>query len=393
MNHIDQTPLFTLTADEVSKVCSLAGITNNHEALGEYVWLFLADDHRLWVIDTEAGRAMVRVAGTHHESLHRRWFPLSQRVVQFASSCNGDVELALAGDSITATADGRSAVIDLMRHAGPRPTARERRDIIEVTIDRETFARTLWSARCTPTGADTIGAPMPPMWLQISDGVLALHVDWTDAVGGKATYRMPVTTEGQGEGEAITVSINHQALSRYMTFFSGFADDDEDLTFTIVDVEHDSHTASTTRRAVVIGTDDSDFLTWTIDPLRERWHAPISTLLDEAGITVRDTTGTEWTARIDTTDVRIVLHSGHPDIARISTTVATHVDTTLDLLTEINTLNAAATGVRFWVEDRAVHAAADVRCSELDSLVPSVREVARSAARYAPLVALLGAPA
>ena len=386
MNHTDPTPLFTLTADEVSNVCSLAGVTNNHEALGEYVWLFIDHDHRLWVIDTDAGRAMVRVEGTHHESLHGRWFPLSQRVVQFASSCNGDVELALVGGSITATADGRSAVIDLMRPAGQHPTARGRDEAISATIDRETFARTLWSARCTPTGADTIGAPMPPMWLQISDGVLALHVDWTDAVGGKATYRMPVTAAG----EAITVSINHQAISRYMTFFNGFADDDEDLTLEIVDVEQENGAA---RRALVIGTDDSDFLTWTIDPLRDRWQSAITALLAEAAITVRSNTGTEWVARIDTTEVHIVLHGGHPDVARVSTTVATHVVFTDAAPTEINTLNAAATGVRFWVEDRAVYAAADVRCSELDSLVPSVLEVARSAERYAPLVALLGAPA
>lgn len=389
MSQIDPTPLFTLTADEVTKVCSLAGISNNQEALGEYVWLLIEDDHRIWVIDTDAGRAVVHVDGTHDEALRGRWFPMSQRVVQFASSCTEAVELALVGNSITATADGRSAVIDLMQPAGTPPTARTRRDVVAATVDRETFARTLWSARCTPGGADSIGVPMPPMWLQVGDGVLALHVDWTDAVGGKATYRMPVTAQG----EATTVSINHQALFRFMTFFSGFSDDDEELTIAVVDVKPENGTAGTTRRAVVVHVDDTEFLTWTIDALRDRWSTAISSMLDEHGITVRDHTGTEWTARVDSTEVRIVLHSGHPDIARISTTVATHVAPSLDLLTELNTLNAAATGVRFWVEDGTVHAAADVRCSELDSLVPSVHEVARSAARYAPLVALLGAPA
>jgi hypothetical protein len=387
MTHLDPVPLFTLTADEVTKVCSLAGITNNHEALGEYVWLLIERNHRIWIIDTEVGRAVVRVEGTHQYELHGQWFAMSQRVVQFASSCTDDVELALVGDSITANTTDRSAVIDLMRPSGPPPSTRTHRNIAVATVDRELFARTLWSARCTPTGADVIGAPLPPMWLQVSEGTLALHVDWTDAVGGKATYRMAATIDG----DATTVSINHQALSRFMTFFSGFADDDEDITVAIVDVTPENGTAGTTRRAVVIGTDDSDYVTWTIDALRERWETAVSTMLEEAGVVVRSHAGTEWTVRAESSDVRIVLHSGHPDVARVSTTVATHVDTTLDLLTEINTLNAAATGVRFWVEDGAVHAATDVRCSELDSLVPSVLEVARSASRYAPLVALLGA--
>lgn len=390
MSTVDPVPMFTLTPDEVTKVCSLIGIVNNQEALGEHLWLRIEHDLRVWVIDTNAGRAIVRVTDEHPAVLHGNWYAVSQRVVQFASSCNGDVELALVGDSITATADDRSAVIDLIRPTTPAPRRGDRTDVAPGVIDREAFARTLWSARCTPTGADVIGAPMPPMWLQATTDTLALHVDWTDAVDGKATYRMGASFEG----EPVTVAINHHAIWRFMTFFGGFDDeDDEMLRCSVIDVTPEHGTTGTTRRALLLATTDVDFITWLADPLRDRWEAAVTAALADDDITVRQHDGVEWTVRIDDVDVRIALHSGHPDVARVSTVVADHVEPGLDLLTELNALNAAATGVRFWVESAAVHAAADVRCSELASLVPSVFEVADSASRYAPLIALLGAAA
>jgi hypothetical protein len=45
--------------------------------------------------------------------------------------------------------------------------------------------------------------------------------------------------------------------------------------------------------------------------------------------------------------------------------------------------------VRFWLEHGTVRAAADVRCTELDSLAAVVRDVGAAAAGYAPMIAPL----
>ena len=53
----------------------------------------------------------------------------------------------------------------------------------------------MFAARWMPRGADDLEVPLPPMWMQLADGAVALHIDWTDQVGGRSTYRItsPVT--------------------------------------------------------------------------------------------------------------------------------------------------------------------------------------------------------
>jgi hypothetical protein len=71
--------------------------------------------------------------------------------------------------------------------------------------------------------------------------------------------------------------------------------------------------------------------------------------------------------------------------------LVTHVEETIELLRELGALNAASSGVRYWLEDGVVRAATDVPCTALNTLGGVVREVSRCAANYTPMLAALGA--
>ena len=225
-----------------------------------------------------------------------------------------------------------------------------------------------------------LDAPLPPMWLQLADDAVAVHIDWTDQVGGRSTYRItsPVT------GSPVTVSIGHSFVAQWASTVRNWRDDDSTMTIAVRDVDY----YGTTRRALWMSAADSEMLLWILNPLLVRWEERIDTLLGEAFPEV-DQDETTWRVVCDGVSVRVTLHGGHPDVVRVSATVLNHVDPTLELLTELNALNAAATGTRLWVEEHAVRAAADLRCPELDGLVAAVRDVAASASRYKPLLAAL----
>lgn len=373
--------LFTLTYGEIAQLSALDVISHCREVFGECLWLHLEPHQRTWVLDTAFGRSVVHIEDTHSPEVCDQWLPVSARVLHFAETCEDSVTLALAGDAIVATSANRSAVIDLLRPNDTPPEPRPYTDVASAVIEREAFSANMFSARWMPRGAAELEAPVPPMWLQLADGAVALHIDWTDQVGGRSTYRIgtPVT------GEPVTVSILHHIVAQWASTVRTWSDDDSTMTIAVRDVEY----YGSPRRALWLSAADSSLLLWILNPLLVRWEDQIDTLLGDAFKEV-DQDETTWRVVCDGVGVRIVLHAGHPDVARVSATVLQHVDPTLDLLTELNALNAAATGTRLWIEDSAVRAAADVRCTEIEGLVAAVRDVAGSAARYKPLLAALG---
>ncbi len=108
---------------------------------------------------------------------------------------------------------------------------------------------------------------------------------------------------------------------------------------------------------------------------------------------VLDSDETEWVIAGPASGVRVKLHHGHPDVARVSTVLVGSADESIELLRELGQLNAASNGIRYWLADGTVRAAADVRCTELGSLVAVIRDVSEAAATYAPMIAALGVAA
>jgi hypothetical protein len=127
-----------------------------------------------------------------------------------------------------------------------------------------------------------------------------------------------------------------------------------------------------------------------VQPLISRWERKVDDELGELQVLERNQ-GTWLIGGFDR-EVVLQLHHGHPDVVRVSAALIGPVEESLDLLRELSALNAAATGVRFWLEEGAVHAAADVHCTALAALADTVRQVGHAADAFAPMLALLGTP-
>ena len=109
--------------------------------------------------------------------------------------------------------------------------------------------------------------------------------------------------------------------------------------------------------------------------------------LDDHSLECTDGDLSEWRVRAPGVDVWVKLHAGHPDMVRVSSTVLTHADESIELLRELLQLNTAAVGLRYCFEDGVVRVMADLRCTELTSLSATVGEVAAAARTYRPMLA------
>lgn len=377
------TTLFTLTSAEVEQLASIDRMAMAREAFGECLWLHISAHQRRWVLESSHGRCVVTVDAEHGADVCDMWLPVSIRIIHFAHMCPEDVTLSLVDDSVVASTEGRSAVVDLVANAEGPPEEWRSRDTASAEIERAGFFGTIYAARFMPRGGDEVDAPAPPMWLQMADGTVAIHVDWSEYVGGASTYRLFTKVCG---GPA-TVAINHPLVSQWSLAVGGWLEDDETtMRIAIREILVDG----TRRDAVWFSASGAELTLWCDDPLVERWGSRIGGMLHAAGLRDSRHDGRRWQVDVGGVPVDIVLHAGSPDVARVSAPVVGGVEPTLELLTEINAVNAAATGVRMWVEDGLVVAASDVRCPELDGLETTVRQVAAAAARYQPLLAALG---
>ena len=77
-------------------------------------------------------------------------------------------------------------------------------------------------------------------------------------------------------------------------------------------------------------------------------------------------------------------------MAHVAAALVDSVGESIELLRELGQLNAASTGIRYWLESGTVRAAMDVRCTELGSLVATIHQVGEAAAAYSPMLAALG---
>lgn len=372
----------TLGIDEVGQLGCVVQITPYREVDGEGLWLHVGTHQRTWVLDSPVGRTTLHVDTDDDidPAAVGRWFHISERAIRFAEGHGGGIELSIVDGASVVTLEGRSAVIDLLGEVDGAPPPWQVRDIVTTTVARRDLAEVLHAAQAMPAGAVDV-APLPPMWMQLADGTLAFHVDWTDAVGGRATFRLAAELDGP----STTAAILHHIVGPFVSLVARWPDGDDHLEIGLCDVV----TPSGTRRATLIRAGVVEMLVRVAEPLADLWADDVHVAL--IGTEVRHHDGVEWMVDHHGVGVRVVLHSGHPDVARVSCVVADHVDDHAALLAELNALNAATTGVRFWIEHGTVYAAADVLCPDLDLLPRVIPLVAAATTRYAPLLAALGA--
>lgn len=371
------TPMFTMTTTEIATLNAALATVQRDETVGGCLWLSVQDNSRLWVGDGDFGRVTVSVHEAHETAVDG-WLAVADRAVRFAGVLDADaVTMSLVDDAIFTADATMSSAIDLVAQAGSPPVASTRQVQAWTKVPLDRFATMLFAARIIPSGASHMEFVSPPMWLKLGSAQLALHVDWGDVVNSKSTFRLNANSF---EGEAI-VAIGHYTIGSFLQHLPVNSDE---VTISVGIDERDGNK----RPAVWLDTPDWSLTSWTLNPLLERWGALIDAACQIAGFAIVDHDTTQWLVRAEERDVRVTLHHGHPDIARVSTTVVNDVPATVELLDELNSWNISASNIRFFWVEGAVRAAADVRCTEFAGLTPMIREVALSARRYCTLLGI-----
>ena len=355
------------------------------EVAGDAMFLHCLGDRCEWFIETSFGQLHI-TPPAEDARVGEGWLAVSERVRRFARVIGAEeVSLGLVDDSTIVATDGvMSAAIDLVPHQGDYPTVHKVHSTARVSLPMRTFAMLIDAARSLPSGVEGGKRPMPPLWLHIGGGTLGLHVDWNDFLPNRATYRVNTP---QQTGEA-TVAVPHVDIDRFVdTLAIAGWDLDEDVIIEVGTVRE----GSSERGAITFQNGWWRMLLWLENPLEFRWGTRIDETLDEAaGLRVIDRDTAEWIVSNGQHEVRLVLHRGHPDIARVSVPLVQQVTESLELLRELGQLNASSDGVRFWFADGTVFAAADVPCTDLGSLPRGVHRVIEAKSRFGPLLAVFG---
>jgi hypothetical protein len=378
------THLARLESDELQLVRAALGAVRPDEAGGEHLRLRAGAGVREWWVEGRNGEAVIRVADPDSKAVPR-WFAVSERLCRFAEVFvdRGPVEFSVAdGHTLMARAEGVSAAIDTVQADVGGPEYRAFRATAESTVSLHDFSMVLWAARSMPVGVEDGSYPLPAMWLRLGNGWAGIHVDWSDFTPTRSTFKVDATA---GSGDH-TAAIPHSLLDSFLGPLA-FEDDGGMPTMLRLAFGEVQLPGGRTREALRIEHEAITWMAWLTDPLEHRWATKVHAELDRAEVEVHEHEGTEWRCRHEGTDVRVRLHSGTPDIVRVSCTLLTGAKESVQLLRELSQLNAAATGVRYWLQDDTVRIAHDVRCTALSGLGEAISEVATAAATYAPVLA------
>ncbi|MBU6316058.1 MAG: hypothetical protein KGR47_06090 [Acidobacteria bacterium] len=376
--------LASIDSAELQLVRAALGAVRPDETEGEYLRLRAGDGHREWWIEGQHGEARIRVPDPESTAVPH-WYAASERLCRFAEVFVDRSPVVISvvdGRTLMAEAEGVSAAIDTVQVEVGEPGHHLFQPVAESTVSLHDFAMVLWSARSMPLGVDDSPYPYPTMWLRLGAGWAGLHVDWSDFVPSRSTYRVDAA---QGSGDH-TVGVPHGLLDSFLgpLPYEDLAGEPAMLHLAVGTVRLPG---GHTREALRIEHAGIDWFAWLTDPLEYRWASKVEAEFERAGVEVRDRHDGEWHCRHEGTSVRARLHGGNPDIVRVSATLLTGAHESVELLRELSQLNAAATGVRYWLQDDTVRIAYDVKCTVLSGLSAAVEDVATAAATYAPVLA------
>jgi hypothetical protein len=387
--------LTEVTPEEIRLLNAAVNSIDVDEVKGEALYLNVLDGRRQWLVENEHGQLLVETLDEACRQTPTGQLAVSERVRRFAE-CFDDapVRLSLADDrTVVAEADAATAAIDLVPQHRDEVRLWPMDVSASVRVTMRQFLLMLWSARCLPTGVGDSKYPMPPMWMQFGDGWVGLHVDWTDFLPSRATYRIATLTQYGNS----TASIPHNLIENFLRLVP--LDDEEGHDHMLVIAVGTVHDGERNREAVQLAGPNWSFTLWLLHPLGSRWATKVNEQLDAADLTdanhanhatdltVLERGDGEWLVRSHGTEVRVRLHAGTPDVARVSAPLLTHTAESIELLRELGQLNASSNGLRYWFEDGVVRVAADVRCTALFTLGHVVRDVAEAAHNYAPMLA------
>lgn len=374
-------PFTTIDRRDLDLLIMAISALEPDEAVDEMLWLQSFDGVRRWVVESPNGVCTFDVDDDATDAVGVGFVPISERICRFFSTLEVEsVDLEIAdGTTVVARFGVVSAAIDSAGRDADPPSMPTIASAAEVVVPARAFIDLLTAARSAPYGARDRGL-VPPLWLHIDADMVALHVDWGDIGLGKSTYRLPHLHHA---GDA-TVAIPHASLIEVLRRAPRTTDLD-DMTFTLRIGTVDG------RSALVVDDAEWSVLLWLFDPLEVRWASVINGAIDRAHRhEVVEQGGAQWVVTTPDHTVRIALHHGHPDIARVSAPLLTNVVDTAELLRELTVLNGAATGVRFWHGDDVVWAACDLPAFAIDGMLEyTVDLVAKAAAQYQPMLAAL----
>jgi hypothetical protein len=353
------------------------------EVDGEAIHLEAGPTGLRWMVDSQHGQLRIERREQPEPGSFQGYLPISDRLRHIAGCLTDEpIELAVADDdALVVTSGPNTAVIDLVGRASGFPAEVDMQVTARATVSMRHLLAVLTAARMMPSGVSFDAYPAPPMWMQIAGDSLGLYVDWFDHLPSRTTFRTAATDV---EGTA-TVAIPHRHLEPFLRTLPLVGDDDEDLP---VEVSVGPSSSVDDHRSVMRLAGPQWGLTLYLpDPLDERWDERVRQVLDDTALPVVDEAEAEWVVSSLRQEVRVKLHAGRPDVARVSGVLLYPADESIELLRELSQLNAGAIGVRFWLDDEAVRVAADVPCMYLDGLPFAIGSVAQAVRDLAPMIA------
>jgi hypothetical protein len=372
----------TLSFDDFILLSAGLCALRSSEVDGEAIHLEAGPTGRRWMVDSQHGQLRIQRSERPEPGSFQGYLPISDRLRHIAGCLTDEtIELAVADDdALVVTSGPNVAVIDLVERATGFPTEIEMRVTARATVPMRHLLAVLTAARMMPTGVSFDSYPAPPMWMQIAGDDVGLYVDWFDHLPSRTTFRTAATAV---EGTA-TVAIPHCIIESFLRTLPTVGDDGEDLT---MEVSVGSSTSLDDRPLIRLAGPQWSIAMYLPDPLGDRWGDRVRQVLDDAALPVVDETEAEWVVSSMQQEVRVKLHAGRPDVVRVSGVLLYPAVESVELLRELSQLNAGAIGVRFWLDDEAVRAAADVPCMHLDGLPFAVSSVAQAMRNLAPMIA------
>lgn len=104
-----------------------------------------------------------------------------------------------------------------------------------------------------------------------------------------------------------------------------------------------------------------------------RWASDLEGELAELQVPVLSAGGGVFHVRVDGTLVRASLHSGPPDLVRLSTVVLREATPTAEVWAQLNDANRSLAGTSVWIEDGEIVASAEVECDQMRGLAGRIR--------------------
>jgi hypothetical protein len=247
-------------------------------------------------------------------------------------------------------------------------------DVATVALSRRDLALLLARIMFAPHGCEH--PSRVPITLFVEDGMLAVTADWSTEGGLRTTQRVAATTTGEASA---------RIPSLYLADLIREVDDEEIITLRFPEdsdvpllIEGDGWRATSARKL----TDARIF------------HEELGQALANAtGTTTRTLDrgvfATTWRNRT----IRVELHNTPNDTVRLSTVVLDDIEPSVDVLQQLNDVNAGLVGARVWLHEQVVVAGVDIPCRAIADIGPVIRQLDHQIEGLDVFLAALGAEA